>query len=326
MNDGFDLSAPGSPEHLDGKEVSANFFSTLGMQPAFGRSFLADEDKIGGAPAAVISNRVAQERFGGGPAALGKTLALNGVDYTVVGVLKPGFRFDERQAEVFTPIARRNPMFISDRTVHDYLCIARLRPEVGVGQALAEMNTVQENIDELHPNTERGLGEHCLPAQARTHRRYQRNASAFVGSGWSGPARTALCERSESGCWRVPLHEFARTPLWLSMRRQAGEGIAWQVVHGSPLLSLTGALFGLAIAKWGVRVGVGGGDGDPAAQRKYRPEYACRSICSCRFRRRRGPIWGYFLRSGVLKRMCKAHSKKGVVGWRVDINGRNTSW
>ncbi|HUO30221.1 MAG TPA: ABC transporter permease, partial [Bryobacteraceae bacterium] len=85
-HDGFDLTAPGLPEHLDGKEVSANFFRTLGVHLAFGRGFSPDEDKIGGAPAAIVSHRVAQERFGGGPAALGKTLALNGVDYTVVGV------------------------------------------------------------------------------------------------------------------------------------------------------------------------------------------------------------------------------------------------
>src|SRR5579862_344521 len=80
-NDGFDLTAPGAPEHLSGKGVSANFFSTLGARLAFGRSFSPDEDKIGGAPAAVISHRIAQERFGGGNTALGKTLALNGVDY-----------------------------------------------------------------------------------------------------------------------------------------------------------------------------------------------------------------------------------------------------
>jgi ABC-type antimicrobial peptide transport system permease subunit len=69
------------------------------VQLAFGRSFSPDEDKIGGAPSAVIGNRIAQERFGGGPLALGKIIDLNGVDYTVVGVLKPGFRFDENQAE-----------------------------------------------------------------------------------------------------------------------------------------------------------------------------------------------------------------------------------
>ena len=162
-NDGFDLTAPGPAEHLAGKEVSKNFFGTLGVQLAAGRSFSLDEDEIGGAPAAIISRPIAQERFGGDAAALGKILAMNGVDYTVVGVLEPGFRFDTNQADVYTPIARRNPMYIRDRTVHDILCVARLRPGIGLGQALAEMNTVQEKIDELHPNTERGLGASVVP-------------------------------------------------------------------------------------------------------------------------------------------------------------------
>src|ERR1051326_903241 len=56
-NEGFDLTAPRPPEHLDGNGVSANFFRILGVQLASGRSFSADEDEIGGAPAAVISNR-----------------------------------------------------------------------------------------------------------------------------------------------------------------------------------------------------------------------------------------------------------------------------
>jgi hypothetical protein len=99
----------------------------------------------------------------GSPAALGKNLTLNGIDHTIVGVLRPEFRFGDQRADVYTPIARRNPLYMSDRTVHDILCVARLRPEVSLGQALAEMNTVQEHIDELNPTTERGLGAYVIP-------------------------------------------------------------------------------------------------------------------------------------------------------------------
>src|SRR5258708_6319547 len=161
-NEGFDLTSPGAPEHVNGKEVSASFFGTLRVQLAVGRGFSADEDKIGGAPAVVISNRLWQDRFWGSPAALGKYLTLNGIDHTIVGVLEPEFRFGNQQADVYTPIARRNPLYINDRTIHDVLCVARLRPQVGVGQALAEMNTVQEHIDELNPNTERGQGAYAV--------------------------------------------------------------------------------------------------------------------------------------------------------------------
>jgi predicted permease len=257
-NDGFDLTAPGLPEHLDGKEVSANFFSTLGVQLAFGRSFSPDEDEIGGAPTAVIGDRVAQKRFGGGRAALGKTLALNGVDYTVVGVLKPGFRFDEKQADVYTPIARRNPMYINDRTVHDILCIARLRPGVGVRQALAEMNTVQENIDDLHPNTERGLGAAVVPLKQELIGDISGTLLLLLGA--VGLVLLIACVNVANlmlarSATRV--REYAiRLALGASRSR-----IAWQAVTESLLLSVTGALLGLVIAKWSVRVALAAAPG-----------------------------------------------------------------
>lgn len=257
-NDGFDLTAPGLPEHLDGKEVSSNFFATLGVQLAFGRSFSQDEDKIGGVPAAIISTRVARERFGGGPAALGKNLALNGVDHTVVGVLKPGFRFDEKRTEVYTPIARRNPMYINDRTVHDMLCVARLRPPVGVGQARAEMNAVQEHIDELHPDTERGLGASVVPLKQELVGDISGTLLLLLGA--VGLVLLIACVNvanlmlaRSTGRTR----EFAiRLALGASRRR-----IAWQAVTESLLLSVTGAVLGLMIAKVSVRVALAAAPG-----------------------------------------------------------------
>ena len=256
-NDGFDLTAPGSAEHLDGKEVSANFFSTLGVRLAFGRSFSAAEDKIGGAPAAIISNRIAQQRFGG-PAALGRTLVLNGVDYTVVGVLEPGFRFEEKQADVYTPIALRNPIYINDRSVHDILCVARLRPEIGVGQALAEMNTVQENMDQLHPDTERGLGASVVPLKQELIGNISGTLLLLLGA--VGLVLLIACVNVANlmlARSAARIREYAiRLAIGASRRR-----IAWQAVMESLLLSITGALLGLVIAKWSVRVALAAAPG-----------------------------------------------------------------
>jgi putative ABC transport system permease protein len=99
-----------------------------------------------------------QDRFAGNPAALGKAVTLDGVDYTIVGVLQPGFRFGRQQADVYTPIGRREPLYRDDRTIHDRACVARLKPDVSIGQARAQMNSVQDHIDQLNPATERGLG------------------------------------------------------------------------------------------------------------------------------------------------------------------------
>jgi predicted permease len=258
MTDGFDLTAPGLPEHLGGKETSANFFSTLGVQLAFGRSFSQDEDKIGGAPAAVISDRIAQERFGGGRVALGKTLDLNGVDYTVVGVLKPGFRFDENQADVYTPIARWRPTYINDRTVHDVLCVARLRPGAGEGQARAEMNTVQENIDRLHPDTERGLGAFVIPLKQELIGDISGTLLLLLGA--AGTVLLIACVNVAN----LMLARSATRSREYAIRLALGAGrrrIAWQAMTESLLLSATGALLGLVVAKWSVRLALAAAPG-----------------------------------------------------------------
>ncbi|MGH9663290.1 MAG: ABC transporter permease [Bryobacteraceae bacterium] len=155
---GFDLTNPGTAEHVAGQEVSSKFFSTLGMKLALGREFFPQEDRTGGAPTAIISNRLWRNRFARNPAALGKPITLDGVDYTVVGVLQSGFRFGNRRADVYTPVGRGDPLQRNDRTIHNILCIARLRPDVSLGQAQADMSTVQEYIDRLNPTTERGQG------------------------------------------------------------------------------------------------------------------------------------------------------------------------
>src|SRR5580658_7771761 len=62
---GFDLTSPGTAAHVDGNEISSNFFSTLGVKLALGRDISREEDLYGGRPAAVISNRLWKDRFGG---------------------------------------------------------------------------------------------------------------------------------------------------------------------------------------------------------------------------------------------------------------------
>jgi predicted permease len=249
-SEGFDLTAPGEPEHLDGKEVSAGFFSTLSVRLAAGRGFSRDEDQIGGSPAVVISDRLWEERFGGSPAALGKNLTLNGIDHTIVGVLGPGFRFGSQQADVYTPLARRNPLYVNDRTIHDILCVARLQPDVSLGQALAEMNTVQEHIDEVNANTERGQGAYVVPLKQFLVGDIGGTLALLLGA--VGLVLLIACANVANLLLARSVgrtREFAiRLALGASRAR-----IVRQMVAESVVLSASGGLLGLAIAKWGVR-------------------------------------------------------------------------
>jgi predicted permease len=254
MEQGLDLSSPGPPEHLDGLEVSSNFFRALGVKLALGRDLSPEEDRIGGPPAAVISHRLWQDRFAAGPAAIGKTLTLDGVDYTIVGVLEPGFRFGRRRADVYTPIGRRDPLYANDRTVHDILCVARLRPNVSLPQAQAEMNAVQEKIDQLNPATERGLGTFIAPLR-----------QFIIGDIGGGDLRGTLVLLLGAvalvlliACANVANLFLARSAVRtreFAVRLALGASrarIVRQLITESLLLSFTGGVLGLAIAEWGV--------------------------------------------------------------------------
>jgi predicted permease len=248
-NEGFDLTAPGEPEHVDGKEVSANFFSTLNVRLSLGRVFSPDEDRMGGSPAVVISDRLWHDRLGGSPAALGKNLTLNGIDHTIVGVLCPEFRFGDQRADVYTPVARRNPLYINDRTVHDILCVARLRPEVSLGQALAEMNTVQEHIDELNPNTERGLGASVVSLKQELVGDIGGTLALLLGA--VGLVLLIACANVANLLLARSVGRMREFALRLALGASRAQ-IVRLLLAESVVLSASGGLLGLAIAKWGV--------------------------------------------------------------------------
>jgi predicted permease len=246
---GFDLANPGAPEHVNGLEVSSNFFSTLGANLAIGRDLSPEEDRIGGMPAVVISNRLWQDRFAGSAAVVGKVVTLNGVSYTIVGVLKPEFRFFDQPADVYAPLGSWNSLYVNDRTVHDILCIGRLQSQVGVGEARAEMNTVQEHIDQLNPATERGLGAYVVPLKEFLIGDVGKTIVLLLGA--VGLVLLIACANVAN----LLLARSAARTREFAVRLALGASrlqIVRQLVVESVLMSIVGGTLGLAIAKWGV--------------------------------------------------------------------------
>ncbi|MGB8541013.1 MAG: ABC transporter permease [Candidatus Acidiferrales bacterium] len=163
MQQGYDLTNPGTPEHIDGSAVTAGFFGTLGVRLTLGRDFSPKEDQRGGAHALIISDRLWRNRFAQDPQVLGKPATLDGMDYFIVGVLPPGFRFWS-DADVYTPLGQGDPLIIGARGSHDGIgAIARLRPQVSISQAKAEMGTIQNALDRLYPDDNRDLGTDVMP-------------------------------------------------------------------------------------------------------------------------------------------------------------------
>lgn len=248
---GFDLTNPGLPEHVEGQEVSAGFFSTLGVKLVIGRSFSSGEDRIGGMAAAIISDRLWRDRFHRSSSVIGKAVTLNGSGYTIVGVLSRAFRFEDQLADVYTPIGRGNPLFRSDRTVHDILCVARLAHGVSIGQAQAEMNILQLHIDELNPATEKGQTTSIVPLKQSLVGNVRETLLLLLGA--VGIVLLIACANVAN----LLLARSAARTREFAVRRALGASrmqIIRQIITESLILSCAGGVLGLAIAKFGLSV------------------------------------------------------------------------
>jgi putative ABC transport system permease protein len=140
--DNFTLTGNGDPEQLNGQRVTATFFPTLGILPAAGRNFTADEDLPNGPAVCVISHELWQTRFGGRAEIVGSTITLNGQPWEVVGVMPPRLSPPFAQVQVFAPrvfeVAGLTPIQVQNGAGYAQ-AIARLKPDVSLEHAATEL-------------------------------------------------------------------------------------------------------------------------------------------------------------------------------------------
>ncbi len=141
------LSGRGAPERLPAARVTAGFFSTLGIAPALGRDFLAEEDRPGGRHVVLLGHGLWERRFGAAPGVLGQTLILNGQPYTVVGVMPRGLRHPY-QAELWVPLV---PVDSPSGPEEQLYVPARLRRGVPLARAGAEMSRLTARLRAADP-------------------------------------------------------------------------------------------------------------------------------------------------------------------------------
>jgi len=245
----YDLTSPGSPEHLLGAGISSSFLDTLDVKLPFGRDFSTQEDQRGGAPVVIISNDLWRNRFGGNPQAVGEAVTLNGVDYTIIGILPPRFQFDER-VDVYTPLAQGDPLMLDPRGAPAIVSIARLNLGVSMAQAQAEMSAIQDHLVQLYPDANKGLGVSVVPL--RQVLIGDVSGTLLVLFGAVGLVLLIACANVANLLLARSVgrtREFAiRAALGASRSRTVR-----QLLTESTLLSLGGAALGLTIANWGVR-------------------------------------------------------------------------
>jgi predicted permease len=246
----YDLTSPGSPEHLLGAGISSRFLDTLDVKLPVGRNFSSQEDQRGGAPVVIISNDLWRNRFAGDPQAPGKAVTLNGVDYTVIGILPPRFHFGDERVDVYTPLAQGDPLMLDPRGATAIVSIARLNSGVSMAQAQEEMSAIQDHLVQLYPDANKGLGASVVPL--RQVLIGDVSGTLLVLFGAVGLVLLIACANVANLLLARSVgrtREFAiRAALGASRSRTVR-----QLLTECALLSLGGAALGLTIANWGVR-------------------------------------------------------------------------
>lgn len=241
------LTGDGQPERLAGVAATHTLFDLLGADPLLGRTFSEAEDSHGGGTAvAVLSHGLWQRRFGGDPAAVGRTATLDGQGFTIIGVMPPDFDF--AGAEIWLPLA---PDPNGDRGDHWLRMIGRLRSGATLAEAHADLSAVASRIGERHPHIA-GWGVR-LSSYADSVVLPEFRHTVFVLFGAVGFLLLM-------GCVNIANLLFARanareTELGIRAALGAGRGrLARQLLTESIVLAAIGASLGLVAASWAIDV------------------------------------------------------------------------
>jgi predicted permease len=157
------LSANSGPEMIPVATVSDNFFQTLGVAPMLGRAFQDGEEAASSPRYALLSYGFWQRQFGGRPDSIGKSLTLNSVPRTIIGVLPKSFHFAPGgEADLYVTFHATGGM-LTRRNLHWLHPIGRLKPGVSLEQAQSSMNTLAANLEKQYPDSNKDLRTAVVP-------------------------------------------------------------------------------------------------------------------------------------------------------------------
>ncbi|MEO8635585.1 MAG: ABC transporter permease [Gemmatimonadales bacterium] len=249
---GATLSGAGDARQLRVRNVTGNYFSVLGVDAELGRTLRDAETWQRGPGTAVISHRLYQDALGGNPAALGRTIMLDGAPTEVVGVMPASFSFAADSVDVWQPMGwdadSRSQVFF--RRAHWLRVVARLKPGVTPAAADAEFQTIVGQLQREFPLTNRVMGADLVPLQEFLIGDLR--VPLLILQGAVGLLLLIAC----ANVGNLLLAQAVGREREVSLRLALGarrERVVRQALTESLVLSLLGGAAGFALGWWGTR-------------------------------------------------------------------------
>ena len=249
----MNLSEGNRPERVNAAFVTANMFDVLGVRPQRGSVFTPDQDKPGADPVVVLSNEIWQRAFGADPAIVGKAVMIQGRQRTVLGVMPPGFDLHDSKSQLWIPLGL-DPTNRQNRGSHFLYLVGRLAPAATPAQANTELQGMLQQwgewANQTHAPNDSTHRVQMAPMRDEVVGNVKKalwvlqGAVALVLLIACANVANLLLARAESRH-----KEFAvRTALGAGKAR-----ILRQFMTEGTVLSLLGAVLGLALAFWGLK-------------------------------------------------------------------------